>query len=317
MVLCLRRVLGCASILGALSWAVPSSATIVERVVAIVGDRPILLSDVHQRTVPFHKTLPPGPAERATALSALFSQMLDKMVEEELIAKAAQKAQVQVTREEIDAAMERVAKGNGVEVEALLLEVEASGISRTHYRNEIRRQLTDAKVVNLRLQGRLRVSEDEARREYDSLVEQERQQLTMRVAMIRIADKGEASAALARGVAEQARTGASFGELCEQYCTDQKLLATDGLLPAGTASDLPKELARTAALLEVGQVSTPIKQGGDWVILTVVERDPSKLPPFEQAVDQLTQRVQLKKLEKARADWLKTLRKQQHVQMRL
>lgn len=313
----LRRALGFASIIGALAWVSPASATIVERVVAIVGDRPILLSDVRQRTVPFYKTLPPNPTERATALSQLFSQMLDKMVEEELIARAALKAQIQVTREEIDSAMERVAKGNNVDVEALLIEVEASGISRAQYRNEIRRQLTDAKVVNLRLQGRMRVSEEEVRREYDSLVEQERNQLTVRAAMIRIKDTGAGSAELARSVADQARAGENFGELCEKHCTDAKLRKTDGLLPGGPASELPKELARAVNQLEVGQVSAPFKQGKDWVIATVIERDPSRLPPFEQAVDQVSQRVQLKKLEKARADWLKTLRKQHHVQMRL
>ncbi len=313
----LRRALGCASLLGALCWVGPASGTIVERVVATVGDRPILLSDVRQRTVPFHKTLPPNPTERAAALSALFSQMLEKMVEEELIARAAVKAQIQVTREEVDAALERVAKGNNVELEALFAEVEASGISRAQYRNEIRRQLTDAKVVNLRLQGRMRVSEEEVRREYDVLVEQERKQLTMRAAVIRIKDTGAASAELARSVVEQARAGASFGELCERYCTDANLLATDGLLPSGPPSDLPKELARAATLLDVGQVSAAVKTGDDWAILTIVERDPSTLPPFEQAVDQLTQRVQLKKLETARTDWLKTLRKQHHVRMRL
>lgn len=295
----------------------PASATIVERVVAIVGDRPILLSDVRQRTVPFQKTLPPNPTERAAALSTLFSQMLDKMVEEELIQRAALKAQIQVTREEIDAAIERVAKGNNVDLETLLTEVEASGITRTQYRNEIRRQLTDAKVVNLRLQGRMRVSEEEVRREYDSLIEQERKQLQVRVAAIRIKDKGEASAELARQVADQARAGENFGELCEKHCTDEKLLATDGLLPTGSPADLSKGLARAVNQLEVGQVSSPFKDGKDWVIVTVIERDPSNLPPFEQAVDQLTQRVQLKKLEKARTDWLKTLRKQHNVQMRL
>jgi peptidyl-prolyl cis-trans isomerase SurA len=312
-----RRALISASLLGALSWTAPAWATIVERVVAIVGDRPILLSDVRQRTLPFYKTLPPNPTERAAALSTLYSQMLEKMVEEELIARAAVKAQVQVTREEVDAALDRVAKGNGVEVEALFAEVEASGISRAQYRNEIRRQLTDAKVVNLRVQGRLRVSEDEVRREYDALVEEERKQLLMRAAVIRIADSGQASAELARSVAERARAGADFGELCRQHCTDEQLRQSAGLLPSGIPSDLPKELARATASLEVGQVSSPIKSGKDWVIVTVVERDPSALPPFEDAVNQLSQRVQLKKMEKARADWLKTLRKQHHVRIRL
>jgi peptidyl-prolyl cis-trans isomerase SurA len=303
-------------IVAGLLCASAADATIVERVVAVVGDRPILLSDVRQRTTPFYKNLPTSPSERAAAQSSLFSQMLDKMVEEELIARAAVKAQVQVTREEIDAALDRVAKGNNVEVEDLFAEVEASGINRTQYRNEIRRQLVDAKVVNLRLQGKMRVSEEEVRREYDSLVEQERRQLPLKIAAIRIADSGPASIELARTVLDQARQQADFAALCRAHCTDETLREAGGLLPIAVPSDLPKELAKAAALLDVGHVSSPIKSGNDWVILKVVERDPSTLPPFADAADQLTQRVQLKKMEQARTAWLKTLRKQHHVEIR-
>ncbi len=310
----LYAALSCAGF--ALLCAGAANATIVERVVAVVGDRPILLSDVRQRTVPFYKNLPSSPSERAAAQSSLFSQMLDKMVEEELIARAAVKAQVQVTREEVDAALERVAKGNNVEVEDLFAEVEATGITRNQYRNEIRRQLMDAKVVNLRLQGKMRVSEEDVRREYDSLTEQERRQLPLKVAAIRIEDTGPASVELARSLVGQARERADFAALCRTHCTNEELRASGGLLPIALPSDLPKELSKAAALLDVGQVSSPIKSGKDWVILKVIERDPSSIPPFEDAADQLMQRVQLKKMEQARGVWLKTLRKQHHVEIR-
>lgn len=303
-------------LVAALLSASAAHATIVERVVAVVGDRPILLSDVRQRTVPFYKNLPASPSERAAAQSSLFSQMLDKMIEEELIARAAVKAQVQVTREEVDAALDRVARGNNVEVEDLFAEIEATGISRNQYRNEIRRQLIDAKVVNMRLQGRLRVSEEEVRREYEQLMEQERRQLPLKVATIRITDTGPESIELARSLVARARERADFAALCREYCTDQELRDAGGLLPIAVPTDLPKELAKAASLLDVGQVSSPLKSGNDWVILKVVERDPSSLPPFEDAADQLMQRVQLKKMEQARTAWLKTLRKQHHVEIR-
>ena len=306
-----------AALLVSVSMTGVASATIVERVVAVVGDRPILLSDVRTRTTPFQKGLPPNPSERAAAQSALFSQMLDKMVEEELIARAAVKAQVRVTREEIDAAIERVAQGNNVDVEALLAEVEASGVTRSQYRAEIRRQLVDAKVVNLRLQGRLRVSEDEVRAEYESLLEQERQQLPVRVAVVRIATSAANAAATAQAVSAAARQGADFAQLCRLHSTSEELRADGGLLDRMAPDELSKELRRASLRLDVGEISAPVKSGDDWVVLKVVERDPSSLPPFEEAIDQLRQRVQLKKMERARADWLKTLRRQYHVEVRL
>jgi hypothetical protein len=53
------------------------------------------------------------------------------------------------------------------------------------------------------------------------------------------------------------------------------------------------------------------------VVLKVVDRAPSTLPSFEEVLPQLEQRVQLRKMEKARRTWLNSLRKTTHVEVRL
>ncbi len=299
-----------------------AKATIVERVVAIVGDSPILLSELRKRTDPFSKNLPGSASERTAAKSRLFTEMLDRMVDEELLRRAASKAQVTVSREEVQAAIGRVARGNGVSVEELLAEVERSGVSPAQYRVELRRQLLDAKVINLRLQGRIRVSEDDVRNEYEALLAAERRQLPFRAAEIRIqipAGAGGAKSALAeaRRLASEARRGGDFSELSRTHSTDPETQQSGGLLPSMQPGTLPEELDSMLLRLEVGEVSAPVRSGNDYVVLKLVERDPSQLPPFEQARGQLEQRVQLRKMEKARRRWLDGLRKRTHVEIRL
>src|SRR5690606_6917336 len=113
---------------------------------------------------------------------------------------------------------------------------------------EIRRQLVDAKVVNLRLQGRLRVSEDEMRKEYQTLVEQERQQLPFRVAVVRIAANTPGALATARTITERARQGADFMQLSRTHSTSADVRSSGGLLERTTPSELPKELQRASLL---------------------------------------------------------------------
>jgi peptidyl-prolyl cis-trans isomerase SurA len=308
----------------AVALASSAGATIVERVVAVVGERPLLLSELRGRAAPFLVTLSGSDSQRAQAQSKVYAEMLDRMIDEELVRRAASRAQLKVSSEEVDSAIERVAKGNGVDVDTLLAEVKRSGVSRAAYRRELRTQLLDAKVMNLRLQGRIRVSEDEMRTEYEQLVNQERRSLLVRLAVVRIGVPKDASshrraalAKLAKRVSMQANSGEDFAELSRQHSTDEATRAAGGLLAPLPPVELPKELRQAVLRMNMGDVSAPIMSDGVWVVLKVVDRAPSSLPPFEDVVPQLQQRVQLQKMETARRNWLDALRKTTHVEVRL
>lgn len=316
-----RTASGCVALV-CLAFASSASATIVERVVAVVGERPILLSDLRQRAKPFEQNLQGSASERAAGLSQLYGEMLDRMVDEQLLSDAAAQAQINVTREEVDAAIERVATGNNVSREELMEEIERSGLTRAQYRAELRRQLLDAKIVNLRLQGQLRVSEDDLRAEYARLVQAERRQLEFRAAVIRL-ELPEAREARrqvmqhASHLTQQARKGSDFATLSRTHSTDPDLQRTGGLLPSTLPTELPPELQKLVTTMDVGDVSAPVTHGEEVVIYKLIERQPSELPSFEEAVPQLQQRVQLRKMESARRRWLDGLRKRTHVEVRL
>jgi len=318
----LFRFFGCGVLLASsvIASVGPARATIVERVVAVVAERPILLSELRRRAAPFLATLSGSEGVRASAQSKMFSEMLQRMIDEELIQRAASRSQIEVSKEEVESAIERVAKGNGVSVGELLTEVERSGVSPTDYRRELRSQLLDAKVMNLRLQGRIRVTEDEMRETYDTLLAEEQKQLPMRLAVIRLSFDTKAAARterLAAKLVAQARAGQDFAALSRAHSTDEATRAAGGLLEPLPPSQLPAPLRKAIQGLQAGQVSEPVQFKDTFVVLKVVERAPSTLPPFEEVLPQLEQRVQLRKMEKARRAWLDSLRKTTHVEVRL
>jgi parvulin-like peptidyl-prolyl isomerase len=69
--------------------------------------------------------------------------------------------------------------------------------------------------------------------------------------------------------------------------------------------------------LEIGEVSGPLRSQDGFVVVKLLERDASNLPSFEQAVEELHQRVYMDKLDEARLYWMKSLRRQTHVEIRL
>jgi peptidyl-prolyl cis-trans isomerase SurA len=141
--------------------AADAQATVVERVVAVVGEQAVLLSQLRERARPFLTRLdqqPTDAAQRAAATSQLYAQLIQRLVEEELEQKAANRANITVTAREIDDALGRIAQQNGVTVDRVIEEATKSGLTEQSYRQEVRRQLLEAKLLNLRIQGRLRIT---------------------------------------------------------------------------------------------------------------------------------------------------------------
>jgi peptidyl-prolyl cis-trans isomerase SurA len=296
----------------------PASATVVERVVAVIGDRAILLSDLKQRAQPFlvqvTQTVQPG-AQRSAAISQVYKGVLDKIVDEELEERAAIQAKITITSKEIDEAIGRVAAQNQITTQKLLSEAARTGVTEAQYRDELRRQLLQAKLVNVRLQGRIRVTDDDLRLAYHKLVSEERQKLGVHVAWIRIPG-GADGRALAERVAEAARSQ-DFATLAREFSQDRATRDNGGVLPETTLSSLPPAIARASLALEVGESSPPFTMDGDFVILRVNSRDASQLPPFDDARRELGDRVYMDKMNQARRVWLDGLRRRNHVEVRL
>jgi peptidyl-prolyl cis-trans isomerase SurA len=304
----------------------PAHATIVERVVAVVGDKAILLSDLQQRARPFqvqvYGSVPEG-ASRNAALSQLYRQLVERLVDEELQGREAVRSNINVTAEEIEAAVERVAKQNDVTVQQLFDEAQKNGLGIAEYRQEIRRQLLDAKMLNLRIQGRLRIGEDDMRSAYRRVAQEERKKLEFRAAWIRFqipaggALESERVQQSAAGVAARARAGADFAELAQTYSSDPATREQGGLLASMQPGQLPPEVDAALLAIEPGEVTAPIRVGDAWLVLKLVERAPSEIPEFEKAKQQLQTRVYAEKMDAARRQWLADLRKRTHVDIRL
>jgi len=102
-----RRLLVVAALAAALPPGVAGQARPIDRIVAVVGARPILASQVDEEIVRFQAQggqLPPD----STARAKLRRQILDRMVEEELVVQQAQRdTTVKVTEQEVLEAVEQ------------------------------------------------------------------------------------------------------------------------------------------------------------------------------------------------------------------
>lgn len=304
-----------------LSTSQPAQAAIVERVVAIVGQDAILLSDLKERALPYMlriiSSVPEGPA-RAANVSQLYKMLLDTMIDEQLETAAARSAGVEISDEQVNAAIEQTAAQNGISSNEILVEAKRSGLSVKGYREELRRQLIQRSMMELRLRGRINVVENDLRSSYRQLSLEERLRLEQRTLILYMSsgnteDERAAQRKLAFEVARRAQQGEDLRNLINTYSNS----SNSGLRPALPPIQEPKEIQRATMALEVGETADPIQYKGNWIILQVIERNPSQLPAYAEARAQIHERVYMEKIAAARKHWLDGLRRRTNVEIRL
>ena len=324
--------------LAALVRPAEAEAVIVERIVAIVGDKPIFLSELRARGRPFllqiQQKVPPGPQQNA-AESQMFKELIEKMIDEELEAQAAEKARITVTSDEIDNALKNSAAAQGTTVAALYKEARSKGLSDQDFRDEIRRQVLEGKLLLLRVKGRVRITEEDIRSMYERSVRDERRRREYRPSwvVLRIMPGSSPEAirereALAEQIAERARRGEDFAALAKQYSDDTRTREIGGDLgiraPQGTQAamtgrreTMAPDLEAALLAVEPGAVVGPMRVGDAVVVMKLVSRQPSRYTTLDAARGEMVQRLQVDILEKAKRKWLDELKRRTHLDVRL
>ena len=135
-----------AALLGSLAALAPApaEAVTVEKIVAVIGDDAILLSELKARGAPFARQIakqyPAGP-QRTAAESSMFKDLLEKMVEDALEEQAAERLKISVKADEVDNTFKQMAASQNMTVEQLFDATELkTGMTEQDYRDEIRRR---------------------------------------------------------------------------------------------------------------------------------------------------------------------------------
>jgi peptidyl-prolyl cis-trans isomerase SurA len=137
---------------------------VVDRVIAVIGREPILASELHARAAPFLMRVPKSASlsERAAAEQQIFRELLDKVIDERLEEREAERVHMTIDPEEVAKAIAAVAAQNGFSVARVFEEAKNIGIPEREYREEVRRQLLEGKLIyTLPATRRLQVSDAE------------------------------------------------------------------------------------------------------------------------------------------------------------
>lgn len=327
----LGRPIGAAAAVLALAvGAAPQAhASIVERVVAVVGERPILLSELRQRARPHLFRIVqqnPNPSQQAAAESEMFRELLNRMIDERLEEQAADKGRVSVSPEEVDNGIRQVAAQAKLSPAEVIAEAKRQGLSEQDYRDEIRRQVLEGKLVQLRVRNRVRVTEQDAREAYARVVKETAQQspVDLRILVLQVPPNAQGVTpqdVLGEELSKRGREGEDFCQLVTNYSQDPTTKNTCGSRGPVPLQALFPELQQAAAALKPGEVSKPIPfrdpNGNRAVLVVQLAQAQPTIPPFEQVHEQMMERAYVDATDRQRKQWLSELRRGVYIDVRL
>ncbi len=286
-----RFVAAASSALTILLWvAVPAPAEVIERVVAVVNDDAVWLSELRRKAAPYIESVVADAAnesERGERLQQMYAQILQQLIDELLIEQTARSMQLSVTSAEVEQAIGNVQQQNQMSPEQFWQAVQNQGFTETQYRTDVRKQLLRLKVSNARLRGRVNITEEDVRERYEAGVRQARRSQRFRAAHIFIE---VAETATATEVAAAKKRADDLHATLRPESFEQAM-AEHGGIDLGWLSqgDLPDALEQELLRLEPGQISAPVRGPAGFHIFLLQERQAgsSSIPEYAEAREQV------------------------------
>lgn len=215
----------------------------LEAIAAVVNDRPISFTDVRDRARMLLLSLG-GQQPSPEQVQQITGQALEQLIDERLQLEKASEFELEISKEEIDGAVEGMAAQSGLTGADLKSQLLAAGIDPSSLEEQMRAEIAWNRVMSGLYGSRIRISDNQV----DDQIEQLR--LAAQKTQYRISEiflfapdpetRTQAEEA-ARSILEQLKAGADF-RVAAQRLSSAPTAATGGDMGWVSSSDLPPEL---------------------------------------------------------------------------
>jgi peptidyl-prolyl cis-trans isomerase SurA len=253
---------------------VVSGQEVVDRIVAVVEEDPIFLSEVEEALEEdlYIRQMrgEPLPADSAE-LAALREDVLEGVIERRIVVAKARKEGLEVSRTEVEDALDNwladLIEAAGSQA-AFDMELERQGMTLQDFKAEYRKDVEEQLLVSRFMTQTFRdvsVPEDRIRafydNKYDSIPEiPEVVGLSHIIVIPRVLpEKEDQAIARVETIMSEIEGGESFEDVARSTSDDPVTKEQGGLIGTVTLEDLQTDIAEIAAGLEPGEVSGPVR----------------------------------------------------------
>jgi parvulin-like peptidyl-prolyl isomerase len=312
----------CAALAGA------ARSEIIEQVLVKVNGEIFTKSDletrqvqeIRQRGKPIDLNTPQGNAELRKAIAEITPTLLVSVIDEMLVVQRGKELGYKLNDEQFKSVLDNLKTQNKIENdEQLLAALKQENMTMADLRRNLERSMIAQRVQQAEVFGRVAVTEDEARKYYDQHLNEFTTPASVMLREILVAvptgSQGvnvaadEEARAKAEGIRQRILGGESF-EKVAAVTSDSASKANGGLIGPLNVSDLSADFRKLVEGLKVGGVTTVVRTQRGYQILMLESSTPTQVLSFDQAREQISERVVTDKRREEVQKYLAKLRAQ-------
>jgi peptidyl-prolyl cis-trans isomerase SurA len=305
--------------------AAPAQRIVLNRVAATVNGEVVTLQELEQRAGDEWRranTSPPGP-ERDRAVALALRHAFDGVVAEKLFHSQAVALQLEVTDEQVNAAIEDIKKRNNADDKMLDQMLSEQNMTRATFREQIRGQLESYNVLSAKVRSKVKLTDDDVKNYYQKHPGEfaGEPELHVRHILIPLAeDAAPMELGRAMMLGEKARERLAGGE---PFADVAKAMSKGpgaaeggdlGWLRRGT---MQRSLEEVVFALKDGEVSKLVRAGPGLHLFKVEERRTGGGRTFEQAKDEIRDRLSMEQTQAYREQYLGELKRDAVIDLRI
>ena len=296
-------------ILLGLSFQTP--ARVVDKIVAIVNDQLITLSDTER----FRKRLQSQGLVDDALLRLTDPELLKKdrdallshLVDEKLIDSEVKRKGMEVTIERVEEEVRTIAKGNNISRNQLKDALGAKGVTMSQYQDFIKTSLERQGLIEREVTSKIRISDEDVSSYYLTQKGSSGSQIfEYTLAHILFSPKTggfEGALTRARIVEEKLKSGQSFDKLAEQFSEDPGF-SKGGQLGVFRANEMSKEFEEAIRKAGSGEITQPVKSPQGYHLIKIVKRTLISDPLLEEERENIRGALYAEAFKKQFRIWL-------------
>jgi peptidyl-prolyl cis-trans isomerase SurA len=312
--------------------ALPLRAEIIEQIIVKVNGEILTKTELEDRQVQALRQLNRGArvdlqddAELRQALEKVTPQVIVEAVDEILIAQLGKERNWRLGDTQFNEIVQRIRTENKLETdESFQAALQQEGMTLDDLRRSLERQMFMQRVQGEAV-GRIQVTEEEARDHYrvhrkefatpatlslrEILVEAPASTGAGNQPMLNVAAEEEAQASIEALRARVTTGGEDFAKVAAEVSAAPSR-ANGGLIGPLNLSDLEESLRARFEVMKPGEVTEPIRTTRGYQIFKLETFEPSSVLPFEQARDEIANRVYQQKVAREMRKYVTKLREQ-------
>lgn len=284
-------------------------AEIIEQILVKVNGELFTKSDLEARQVAALREMGQRLDSSATLGDAQLRKMLEEVtpelmvnvIDEMLLVQRGKELGYRLGDDQFSGIVDNLKKENRIESEEQFqAALKQEGMTLADLRRNIERRMLVSRVEQNEILGRIAVSEVEAREYYDSHVAEftTPQSITLREIFVAVPAEGdainvaqdEAAREKANQIRQKALAGESFEKLAAEL-SDAPSKANAGLIGPLNMAELSPDLGKLVESMKPGQISEVLRSARGYQLLKLESSTPPETMPFEQAKEQISERV--------------------------